>query len=81
MRQAKIKEDQPNSGDSLRGRNVLIVGKNSYVGEFLCDHFAAQGARLSAVGSSDCNFLEAGQVGNFSRACPRSRSRFCSWRW
>ena len=46
-------------------KHVLIVGKNSYVGEFLCDHFAAQGARLSAVGSSDCNFLDSGQVQEF----------------
>ena len=65
MRQAKIKEDQPNSGDSLRGRSVLIVGKNSYVGKFLCDHFVAQGASLSAVGSSDCNFLDSDQVRAF----------------
>jgi nucleoside-diphosphate-sugar epimerase len=71
MRQAQMKENQPNSGDSLRGRNVLIVGKNSYVGEFLCDHFAAQGALLSAVGSSDCNFLEAEQVREFFQGQPK----------
>lgn len=41
---------------------MLVVGKNSYVGQFLCRHFAAQGARLSAVGSSDCNFLDSKQV-------------------
>jgi nucleoside-diphosphate-sugar epimerase len=46
----------------LRGRNILIVGKNSYVGEFLCQHLASKGARLTAVGSSDCNFLEADSV-------------------
>jgi UDP-glucose 4-epimerase len=32
------------------------------VGEFLCRHFSAQGASVSAVGSSDCNFLEAEAV-------------------
>ena len=46
-------------------KNVLIVGKNSYVGEFLRDHFTAQGARVSAIGSSDCNFLDAEQVREF----------------
>ena len=57
-----MKDGQPNSGDSLRGRNVLIVGKNSYVGEFLCDHFIAKGASVSAVGSSDCDFLDSDRV-------------------
>ena len=28
------------SGHSVRSRNVLVVGKNSYVGEFLCRHFS-----------------------------------------
>jgi UDP-glucose 4-epimerase len=51
--------------------NVLIVGKNSYVGEFLLDHFAAQGAHVSAIGSSDCNFLEAEQVGEFFKSLPK----------
>jgi len=46
-------------------KNVLIVGKNSYVGEFLRDHFTAQGARVSAIGSSDCNFLDPEQVRKF----------------
>jgi UDP-glucose 4-epimerase len=35
-----------------------VVGKNSYVGEFLCQHFSAKGATVVAVGSSDCNFLD-----------------------
>jgi UDP-glucose 4-epimerase len=48
-----------------RGQHILIAGKNSYVGEFLRDHFAAQGAHVSAIGSSDCNFLDAGQVQEF----------------
>ena len=50
------------AGHAVRGRNVLVVGKNSYVGEFLCRHFSAQGASVSAVGSSDCNLLEAEAV-------------------
>jgi UDP-glucose 4-epimerase len=57
-----MKPDGTDLDSSLRGRNVLIVGKNSYVGEFLCHHVASQGARLTAVGSSDCNFLEADSV-------------------
>lgn len=52
----------PSNSQSIRGRNVLVVGKNSYVGEFLCRHFSAQGAIVSAVGSADCNFLDAAQV-------------------
>lgn len=52
-------------------KHVVIVGKNSYVGEFLRDHFAAQGARVSAVGSSDCNFLEAEQVRKFFESLPK----------
>ena len=49
---------QPSNSQSVQGRNVLIIGKNSYVGEFLCQHFSAQGAAVVAVGSSDCNFLD-----------------------
>jgi UDP-glucose 4-epimerase len=51
-------------------KHVLIVGKNSYVGEFLREHFLAQGARVSAIGSSDCNFLDAGQVREFFKGLP-----------
>jgi UDP-glucose 4-epimerase len=50
---------QPSNSRSIQGRNVLIIGKNSYVGEFLCQHFSAQGAAVVAVGSSDCNFLDS----------------------
>ena len=50
--------DPFNSGQSIQGRNILLVGKNSYVGEFLCQHFSAKGATVVAVGSSDCNFLD-----------------------
>lgn len=50
------------NSQSIRGRNILVVGKNSYVGDFLCRHLSAQGANVSAVGSADCNFLDAAQV-------------------
>src|SRR3954452_5200597 len=53
---------QPSSSQSIEGRNVLIIGKNSYVGEFLCQHFSAQGADVVAVGSSECNFLDSSPV-------------------
>jgi len=53
---------QPSSSQSIQGRNVLIIGKNSYVGEFLCQHFSAKGAEVVAVGSSDCNFLDSSPV-------------------
>ena len=57
-----MKASQANSGQSVRDRKVLVVGKNSYVGEFLCHYFSAQGASVSAVGSSDCNFLDSAGV-------------------
>ena len=41
---------------------MLIVGKNSYVGEYLDQYFSAQGASVLAVGSSDCNFLDLASV-------------------
>ena len=50
--------DPFNSSQSIQGRSILLVGKNSYVGEFLCQHFSAKGATVVAVGSSDCNFLD-----------------------
>lgn len=53
---------QPSDSQSIQGRNVLIIGKNSYVGEFLCQHFAARGAAVVAVGSSDCNLLDSPSV-------------------
>jgi nucleoside-diphosphate-sugar epimerase len=57
-----MKATPANSSESLRGRNVLIVGKNSYIGEYLCRHFSAQDASVLAVGSSDCNFLDSASV-------------------
>ncbi len=54
--------DSLNPGQSIQGRNVLLVGKNSYIGEFLCQHFSAKGAAVVAVGSSDCNFLDSHSV-------------------
>ncbi len=55
---------QPSNSRSLEGRNVLIIGKNSYVGEFLSQHFSAQGAAVVAVGSSECNFLDSSSARN-----------------
>ncbi|HEU4772023.1 MAG TPA: NAD(P)-dependent oxidoreductase [Candidatus Udaeobacter sp.] len=46
----------------IQNRNVLVIGKNSYVGEFLCQHFSGRGAAVVAVGSSECNFLDASSV-------------------
>lgn len=51
-----------NPAESLQGRNILLIGKNSYVGEFLCEHFSARSAALVAVGSSDCNFVDLPSV-------------------
>ena len=53
---------QPANSRSVQGSNVLIIGKNSYVGEFLCQHFSARGAAVAAVASSDCNFLDSTSV-------------------
>jgi UDP-glucose 4-epimerase len=57
-----MKTQLTNPAESIHGRNVLIIGKNSYVGEFLCQHFSTQGAAVVAVGSSDCNFLDSASV-------------------
>lgn len=57
-----MKATDANSDQSVRGRNILVVGKNSYIGDFLCGHFSTQGAIVSAVGSSDCNFLDSTAV-------------------
>ena len=53
---------QPPNSESIAGRNVLVIGKNSYVGEFLCQHFSGQRAAVVALGSSDCNFLDSASV-------------------
>jgi UDP-glucose 4-epimerase len=60
--ETQMKASHANSSQSIRDRNVLVVGKNSYVGEFLCHHFSAQGASVRAVGSSDCDFLDFARV-------------------
>jgi nucleoside-diphosphate-sugar epimerase len=57
-----MKAGHDNPSQSVKGRDVLVVGKNSYVGEFLGRHFSAQGASVRAVGSSDCNFLDSASV-------------------
>jgi UDP-glucose 4-epimerase len=57
-----MKASHANSSQSIRGQNVLVVGKHSYVGEFLRQHFSAQGAAVAAVGSSDCDFLDSACV-------------------
>lgn len=57
-----MKASDASSDQSVRGRNILVVGKNSYIGDFLCRHLSAQGANVSAVGSADCNFLDSTAV-------------------
>ena len=47
---------------SLRGKRVLLVGKNSYVGRFLGEHLEAAGATIIGVGSAECNLLDRDQV-------------------
>jgi nucleoside-diphosphate-sugar epimerase len=60
--ESQMKATDANSEQSVRDRNILVVGKNSYIGDFLVRHLSAQGARVSAVGSSDCNFLDSDAV-------------------
>lgn len=57
-----MKASPASSDQSVRGRNILVVGKNSYIGDFLCRHLSSQGANVSAVGSADCNFLDSTAV-------------------
>jgi nucleoside-diphosphate-sugar epimerase len=47
---------------------LVIVGRNSYIGNFFAGYAAARGADVIAVSSADCNFLEAGQVARFFAA-------------
>ena len=58
----QVKAQLLNPAESIQSRNVLVIGKNSYVGEFLCEHFSARGAAVVAVASSDCNFLDSTSV-------------------
>lgn len=64
----QMKAQFSNPAESIKGRNVLIIGKNSYVGEFLCQHFSARGTAVIAVGSSDCNFLDSPSVRKLFRS-------------
>jgi nucleoside-diphosphate-sugar epimerase len=41
---------------------VVVIGKNSYVGEHLTNHLRALGNDVFALSSSDCNFLQFDQV-------------------
>jgi UDP-glucose 4-epimerase len=64
----QMKASHANSDQFVRGRNILVVGKNSYIGDFLGRHLSAQGANVSAVGSSECNFLDSTAVHELFRS-------------
>ena len=66
-----MKAPSSSPSESIQDRIVVIIGKNSYVGEFLCHHFSARGAAVVAVGSSDCNFLDAASVRQFFKSFGR----------
>lgn len=57
-----MKPERSDSGGSVRDKTVLVVGKNSYVGQFLSEHFRAQGFSVTAIGSADCDFLNPDAV-------------------
>jgi UDP-glucose 4-epimerase len=52
--------------DSLTEK-VIVVGKNSYVGRRFTDFATTQGVEVIALGSAECNFLDAEEVYQFFR--------------
>jgi UDP-glucose 4-epimerase len=47
--------------------DLIVVGKNSYVGGYFAQSAAAGGARVAALGSRDCDFLSEQEVVRFFR--------------
>jgi UDP-glucose 4-epimerase len=45
--------------------NLLIVGKNSYIGRYLTEYAIALGVDTISLSSKDCDFLKADEVSSF----------------
>lgn len=45
--------------------DVLIVGRNSYIGGYLSQYAIRRGLKVTSIGSADCNFLNPEEVNEF----------------
>jgi len=45
--------------------NLIIVGKNSYIGGYLSRYVAKKGGHCISISSEDCNFLRPTEISNF----------------
>jgi UDP-glucose 4-epimerase len=50
------------TSESFAGSNVVIVGKNSYIGSCFANYARRCGANVVAFSSDECNFLDAEEV-------------------
>ncbi|MBI3011662.1 MAG: NAD(P)-dependent oxidoreductase [Candidatus Omnitrophica bacterium] len=58
-----------NTADSsMAAQNLILVGKRSYIGGYLARFAEARGARVTALSSDDCNFLQWHEVERFFRS-------------
>lgn len=56
--------------DAVLGENLLVIGKNSYIGGYIATAATYLGAQVKAVGSEDCDFLDGAAVERFFRHLP-----------
>jgi len=54
--------------------NLIIVGKNSYIGGYLTKYNTTNRDNVLSLSSEDCNFLEASEVDNLFASLGRDRS-------
>ena len=45
--------------------NVIIIGKNSYIGGYFTKYARARGDNVKSLSSKDCNFLDSNEVSDF----------------
>ncbi len=58
---------------TLPGEQFLLIGKNGYIGRQLTALLRGFGAEVTAVGSDDCNLLDAEQTRRFFQKLPSAR--------
>ncbi len=54
--------------NTVVGEEVLIVGRNSYIGGYLSQYAKRRGLDVTAIGSAECNFLNLKEVAEFFSA-------------
>ena len=60
---------------AVLGENLIVIGKNSYIGGYIANEATRYGAQVEAVGSEDCDFLDGDAVTRFFTSLP---ARPCS---